>query len=212
MGDSNETGRLGYVTGEGGYLTEEGVYITKEGMMVSEKPSFWPENPYSETIFPMQRERYAEIVPDPDTRTALSGMLGREFWEIASEAILDRYNEAVAELEAENAAMAAQAAALVEALKNTATWVKRDDMWRCFKCNQIKGHGHYRDCPVKEKLDMLDNLPAAAQSIQARLKADDWMAILLEDDLRGQQPDEDSMVEAEKRQALAAYRKTKESQ
>ena len=41
----------------------------------------------------MQRDRYAEIVPDPDVRTALSGCLGREFWDIASETILERYIE-----------------------------------------------------------------------------------------------------------------------
>jgi len=42
--------------------------------------------------------RYAEIVPDPMTRTALSGVLGREFWEIASESILAAMEAAVGEL------------------------------------------------------------------------------------------------------------------
>lgn len=51
------------------------------------KPSWWPENPYPEDIFTMPRERYPEIVPDPDVRTGLSGMLGRQFWDIASDAI-----------------------------------------------------------------------------------------------------------------------------
>jgi len=54
---------------------------------MSEKPEWWPENPYPVKIFPMPRSEYADIVPDPHTRTALSGMLGREFWEIASNAI-----------------------------------------------------------------------------------------------------------------------------
>ncbi len=49
------------------------------------KPDWWPVNPYPEDIFPMAREKYAVIVPDPDIRTALSGMLGRIFWEMASE-------------------------------------------------------------------------------------------------------------------------------
>ncbi len=53
------------------------------------KPKWWPKNPYPEDIFPMKRNEYSEIVPDPNKRTALSGMLGREFWEIASESILD---------------------------------------------------------------------------------------------------------------------------
>ena len=51
------------------------------------RPKWWPQNPYPKEIFPMERNRYPEIVPDPDTRTALSGMLGREFWEIASNKI-----------------------------------------------------------------------------------------------------------------------------
>lgn len=38
----------------------------------------------------MPRSRYAEIVPDPDVRTALSGMLGRLFWTIASDEIWER--------------------------------------------------------------------------------------------------------------------------
>ena len=54
------------------------------------KPDWWPKNPYPSDIFPMPREKYEEIVPDPDLRTGLSGMLGREFWNIASEAVWDR--------------------------------------------------------------------------------------------------------------------------
>lgn len=52
-----------------------------------QKPAWWPRNPYSESVFPMPREQYPNIVPNPELRTALSGMLGREFWEIASETI-----------------------------------------------------------------------------------------------------------------------------
>ena len=51
------------------------------------KPGWWPKNPYPESIFPMSEEQNPEIVPDPKLRTALSGMLGRRFWDIASEAI-----------------------------------------------------------------------------------------------------------------------------
>ena len=50
------------------------------------KPSWWPDCPYPEKIFPMKEDRYLEIVPDPHTRTALSGMLGRQFWTLASDA------------------------------------------------------------------------------------------------------------------------------
>ena len=54
------------------------------------KPTWWPENPYPSDIFVMPRSKYEEIVPDPDVRTALSGMLGKEFWEIASDMIWER--------------------------------------------------------------------------------------------------------------------------
>ena len=59
------------------------------------KPSFWPENPYPESVFPMPEERYPEIVPDPGLRTALSGMLGRRFWDVASETIWEAILAAV---------------------------------------------------------------------------------------------------------------------
>ena len=54
------------------------------------KPDWWPRNPYPSDIFVMPRDQYQEIVPDPDVRTALSGMLGREFWDIASDEIWER--------------------------------------------------------------------------------------------------------------------------
>jgi len=60
-----------------------------------QKPDWWPKNPYPIDIFPMARERYPEIVPDPQLRTALSGMLGREFWDIAVETIWEAMLEAV---------------------------------------------------------------------------------------------------------------------
>jgi len=58
---------------------------------IKKKPDWWPTNPYPEDIFVMKRERYAEIVPDPDLRTGLSGCLGRIFWEIASDSIFEAY-------------------------------------------------------------------------------------------------------------------------
>ena len=54
------------------------------------KPAWWPTNPYPKDKFTMDRDRYPEIIPDPQLRTAISGMLGREFWEIASDMIWDR--------------------------------------------------------------------------------------------------------------------------
>ena len=59
------------------------------------KPDWWPDCPYPKSIFPMERDQYAEIVPDPKIRTALSGCLGREFWEIASGAIWDAMQDAI---------------------------------------------------------------------------------------------------------------------
>ena len=62
------------------------------------KPTWWPRNPYPEDIFPMQRKDYAEVVPDPLTRTRISGMLGREFWEIASEGIWNAWQDELTEI------------------------------------------------------------------------------------------------------------------
>ncbi len=56
---------------------------------MNDKPIWWPKNPYPEDIFPMVRDEYSEVVPDPTKRTALSGMLGREFWDITSKSIYD---------------------------------------------------------------------------------------------------------------------------
>ena len=52
-----------------------------------EKPDWWPECPYPESVFPLDISEYEKIVPDPNIRTALSGCLGRLFWEMASSAI-----------------------------------------------------------------------------------------------------------------------------
>lgn len=65
------------------------------------KPDWWPRNPYPESIFPMPRDEYSDVVPDPHLRTALSGMLGREFWEIASDAIWDALQNHLEEMNLE---------------------------------------------------------------------------------------------------------------
>lgn len=64
-------------------------------MKTIDKPNWWPECPYPKDIFTMQPNEYPRIVPDEKTRTALSGLLGREFWNIASEMIAERYQEAI---------------------------------------------------------------------------------------------------------------------
>jgi hypothetical protein len=53
----------------------------------AKRPDWWPKNPYPESVFVKTQDDYAKIVPDPETRTGLSGMLGREFWDIASKYI-----------------------------------------------------------------------------------------------------------------------------
>lgn len=70
-----------------------------------DKPKWWPENPYPKSVFPMERDEYQKIVPDHQRRTALSGMLGREFWDIASNDIwevvetqLDKHKIALEEI------------------------------------------------------------------------------------------------------------------
>lgn len=66
---------------------------------MSEKPEWWPDNPYPEKIFRMPKEKYAELVPDDELRTGLSGLLGREFWDIASGSIWDATKEQLTELQ-----------------------------------------------------------------------------------------------------------------
>ena len=78
---------------------QEGRNMKKENKevegMETGKPDWWPKNPYPVSVFPMPEERYPEIVPDPKLRTALSGMLGRRFWDVASEAIWAAMLEAI---------------------------------------------------------------------------------------------------------------------
>ncbi len=42
----------------------------------------------------MSAEQYPKIVPDPQVRTALSGCLGRRFWDIASKSIWEAMEDA----------------------------------------------------------------------------------------------------------------------
>jgi hypothetical protein len=56
-----------------------------------EKPIWWPKNPYPEDVFTMTVDDYIEMFPDPAQRTAISGCLGRIFWNIASDAIWEGF-------------------------------------------------------------------------------------------------------------------------
>ena len=60
-----------------------------------DKPTWWPENPYPESIFPMTIEEYVDAVPDPKLRTAISGCMARFGWKVASDQIWLRYKEAM---------------------------------------------------------------------------------------------------------------------
>ena len=53
------------------------------------EPYWFPRNPYPEDIFPMSIDKYPQVVPDDSQRTALSGCLGRWFWEMITEDILE---------------------------------------------------------------------------------------------------------------------------
>ena len=54
---------------------------------MSNKPGWWPENPYPKSVFTMADDEYVKAIPDTHLRTAISGYLGRIFWEIASNEI-----------------------------------------------------------------------------------------------------------------------------
>jgi len=63
-------------------------------------PSWWPDNPYPVNIFTMTDEdEYVAAIPDPATRTRVSGFLGRMFFDGASESIYKRLQSRLADLE-----------------------------------------------------------------------------------------------------------------
>ncbi len=64
---------------------------------MSDKPAWWPKNPYPEDIFEATTKDYCAMVPDRGIRTAISGALGRFFWDIASESIWDALQAANAD-------------------------------------------------------------------------------------------------------------------
>jgi hypothetical protein len=58
-----------------------------------ETPEWWPECPYPKSIFPMTIDEYCDAIPDENLRTAISGYLGRIFWELASKSIWEALKE-----------------------------------------------------------------------------------------------------------------------
>lgn len=57
------------------------------------RPYWWPYCPYPESLFPMDIAQYPKMVSDPQVRTALSGALGRHFWNLASDAIWENMRQ-----------------------------------------------------------------------------------------------------------------------
>ena len=62
----------------------------------SAKPDWWPRCPYPESVFGMTIDEYVQAVPDPHLRTAISGLLARIGWQVASETIWERYADTLA--------------------------------------------------------------------------------------------------------------------
>ena len=60
---------------------------------MADKPEWWPECPWPADIWPMTREEYVKAVPDGRLRTAISGLLMRMGWEIASDDIHEAMEE-----------------------------------------------------------------------------------------------------------------------
>lgn len=62
------------------------------------KPHWWPKNPYPESVFSMQMAECIKVVPNPDNLTALSGCMGRHFWDVASDDIFEALTEQINQL------------------------------------------------------------------------------------------------------------------
>ena len=60
---------------------------------MNERPVWWPENPYPESVFPMTTAEYVAAIPDPLLRTRISGYCGREFWNVADRCIHEAIEE-----------------------------------------------------------------------------------------------------------------------
>lgn len=54
-------------------------------------PDWFPKNPYPVSVFSMTDDEYVAAIPDTRLRTAISGYLGRVFWDIASKKIAEAY-------------------------------------------------------------------------------------------------------------------------
>ena len=108
------------------------------------KPEWWPENPYPKSVFPMEDAEYLKIVPNPKTRTALSGCPGRHFWEIASEDIFEAVGENIGK----------------QRIIDTLEWLVKDARWRFDQCKDAMDDGStggYSD-ELTEAINLLKEL------------------------------------------------------
>jgi hypothetical protein len=53
------------------------------------RPDWWPKNPYPDDIFIGRRDELVALIPDPVVRSKVGGIMGRLFWQIASDMIWD---------------------------------------------------------------------------------------------------------------------------
>lgn len=58
-----------------------------------------PQLPWPKSVWPMDTEQYVLSVLDPNVRTAISGFLMREGWQLAIEAVREQLRNALAEAE-----------------------------------------------------------------------------------------------------------------
>ena len=65
---------------------EEGVQLCRDEIdRLKLLPAELSQSPWPENIWTMTEDSYCATVPDPDTRTAISGYLMRKGWELAVE-------------------------------------------------------------------------------------------------------------------------------
>lgn len=57
------------------------------------RPDWWPSNPFPASVFTLTAEQLRALIPSDLMRTGVAGLLMRQGWELASEAIYARLLE-----------------------------------------------------------------------------------------------------------------------
>jgi len=133
---------------------------------MSVKPRWWPKNPYPKTVFTMERDKYAEIVPDEKTRTALSGMLGREFWDIASNSIWEIVEQQLAEKKKEVEKLSQSK---IPKEDGRSSYLQMAGAWEDIY-EQIKSMGLWDWPMMNKKLALIDNCVDFLKELEAENK------------------------------------------